>query len=880
MSKKRFYDHPWMIIAAILLITAYLTMQIPKLVIDNDVEIFIPTENPAKILNEETKAIFGSSDIIDVAMKVNHGDVFSKGNLKTVDKLTREFEKIDGVDEVTSLINSDYIEGTSEGMEVADLVEDMKDNEDIEKLKSKIISWREMYGKSLVSNDFKSTQILVKLKENLDAKQKEMIFHELRTVIDENQGETGIFYTAGSTVINVLQGEFMQKDVRALIPFVILIVLISLYLSFGRMGGVILPFITVIISTLWTMGLMAALGISITMVATSIPVLLIAIGSAYGIHIVSHFFDYINHHKGEITDDEYRNYIGITLKHVGKPVLLAGLTTVVGFVSLATGEIVPIKEFGIFTGIGVVSALLIALTLIPALFNLKKAKKKLKDDEHPFMNKIILACYHELKGNRAITIVLLVIIVMLSAIGTRKIVIDNVMIDYFKPTTEIVKADKFINKEFSGTNILNVVIDGSSLGKGSLTNPEILVKMDELKKHFMDSYDYVGNVVSFTDFIKRMNKVMNYPSEDLGEDTNTSNEEYAQVEEDSFFEEDGFFDSGEVSEEDGFFEEDSFFGEDDSYVAEEETATIDRSVAEVEDPIKLINEAVLTSDTLELDVYKLISLVNKKRNFKGEAFNEIPFDYEKYGHENIEGLKNLISQYLLLYSGSLDDYVDDQLEPTQSRMVFQLKSASNLVTQEFKDNINKYVENNFPEGYEVKISGNGDLSLATNNLIVGSQIKSIFYSLVAVFIIVAVSYKSPIAGIFGTIPLAVSLLINFGIMGFLHIKLDVATSMVASIAIGIGVDYTIHFISAYNEHRKKTDDLEEVTKQTLISTGKAIIFNAVSVALGFLVLMFSNFEPLVNLGMLVAITMLTSSMGALIVLPVLLGIFKPKFIQK
>jgi hypothetical protein len=454
------------------------------------------------------------------------------------------------------------------------------------------------------------------------------------------------------------------------------------------------------------------------------------------------------------------------------------------------------------------------------------------------------------------------------------------MIDYFKPTTEIVKADKFINKEFSGTNILNVVIDGSSLGKGSLTNPEILVKMDELKKHFMDSYDYVGNVVSFTDFIKRMNKVMNYPSEDLGEDTNTSNEEYAQVEEDSFFEEDGFFDSGEVSEEDGFFEEDSFFGEDDSYVAEEETATIDRSVAEVEDPIKLINEAVLTSDTLELDVYKLISLVNKKRNFKGEAFNEIPFDYEKYGHENIEGLKNLISQYLLLYSGSLDDYVDDQLEPTQSRMVFQLKSASNLVTQEFKDNINKYVENNFPEGYEVKISGNGDLSLATNNLIVGSQIKSIFYSLVAVFIIVAVSYKSPIAGIFGTIPLAVSLLINFGIMGFLHIKLDVATSMVASIAIGIGVDYTIHFISAYNEHRKKTDDLEEVTKQTLISTGKAIIFNAVSVALGFLVLMFSNFEPLVNLGMLVAITMLTSSMGALIVLPVLLGIFKPKFIQK
>jgi len=472
-----------------------------------------------------------------------------------------------------------------------------------------------------------------------------------------------------------------------------------------------------------------------------------------------------------------------------------------------------------------------------------------------------------------VIILMLFTLILLSVVGTKRIIIDNVMIDYFKANTEIVKSDKFINKEFSGTNLLNVVIDGSELGRGSLTNPEVLEEMDKMKHHFISSYDYIGNVTSFTDFIKRMNKVMNYPEEENSKEKDSiSNEDFSDFEEDSFFGEDSFF------EEESFFEEDDFFGE--SLAVEDEVVEKTFQASTISDPVELINKAVLTSDTLDLDVYKLISLVNQKRNFKGEAFNEIPSDLGKYGAVSIDNLKNLISQYLLLYSGSLDDYVDDQLEPSQSRMIFQLKDPSNLVTKEFKENIEKYVANNFPEGYTVKVSGNGDLSLATNNLIVGSQIKSIIFSLIAVFVILSISYRSAIAGIFGIVPLTVSLLINFGIMGFFGIRLDIATSMVASIAIGIGVDYTIHLLSAYNEERKKTDELEEVTKATLVSTGKAIIFNAVSVALGFIVLMFSSFEPLVSLGMLVAITMLTSSIGALVVLPVLLGIFKPKFIER
>jgi hypothetical protein len=100
------------------------------------------------------------------------------------------------------------------------------------------------------------------------------------------------------------------------------------------------------------------------------------------------------------------------------------------------------------------------------------------------------------------------------------------------------------------------------------------------------------------------------------------------------------------------------------------------------------------------------------------------------------------------------------------------------------------------------------------------------------------------------------------------------------LAIGIGIDYTIHFMSNYHYNRLQTADLEQVTKRTLGTTGKAISFNAFAVAAGFLVLVFSNFNPLMYLGILIALTMFTTSLASMTLLPVLLNMFTPRFIAK
>ncbi|MCK8827521.1 MMPL family transporter [Natroniella acetigena] len=900
---RKILNWPWWIIGIITILTIFFALQLPNIRINNAVEIFLPDDHPSKLANDKTEEIYGSSEVIAVAVKTNKDNILTKENLEILKVITDDLENIKNVEEITSIINADYIEGTAEGMEVDDLVTELpQSQDDILKIKERLISW-EIYDGNLYSEDLKSTQISVKLRKDLEIEETEEVYFSLKDKLATYEDNNLEFFIAGSPAVNVLMGNNMKSDLASLVPFVILVVLISLYLSFKNLGGVVLPILTVLISTIWALGIMALLNIKLTMVSTVIPVLLVAVGSAYGIHIISHYYDDLRKEKAaDLTEQKHRQIVLKTISDVGRPVALAALTTIAGFSSLAASSIIPIREFGIFTAVGVATALLVAITLIPSILLVRYKSVKSKTDksngnENSTINKVILALYHYFSENKVRILVLSLVIIIVSTYGMSKIVIDNIMVEMFKENTEIRQADDFINQKFSGTNILNILVNGEE--RGSLTDPEILKSMEGLSNHLTARYDEVKKVTSFSDFIKRMNKVMNYPEEevetideginDFGEENTSS---FGEETTSSFGEENtssfGEETTSSFGEEDtsSFGEETtSSFGESDDTLESEPSQALDRrgpsrnKISE-KDMIVLLNQAIINADKLNLTGEEIVRSINRELNYKGEAYNEIPYDPSKYSAQNRSELKNLISQYLLMYSGGLDDLINDQLEPSKAKMMLQMSTGSNIVVKEVVEEIESYVDNNFPEGYDIEISGSTDMALAVNELIVSSQMRSIIISLIVVFLIVAINYKSVIAGIYGIIPLAFSLLINFGIMGYSGIRLEIGTSMVASIAIGIGVDYTVHFLAKYSQEREKSDDLELVCRNTLLSSGKAIIFNALSVAAGFAVLLFSNFNPLVDLGLLVAITMLTSSLAAMTILPALLNIFKPKFISR
>ncbi|MDI3548715.1 MAG: uncharacterized protein PWR10_2367 [Halanaerobiales bacterium] len=899
----RILRHEKLIVVTVLIITIFFAWQIPDIKINNDIKVFLPDNHISKVINKEIEGIFGGNDRMVVAVRVKNGNLINRANISRIAELTAELEQIKGVDEVTSITNADYIEGTAEGMVVEELVQEIpEDSKDIYELKRKLLSW-DLYKDNLYDDEFKATQILVNLKDNLTNKDKDQIYYQIEEITNNYKNDKLEMYIAGASAVNVLMGDKMIQDIKYLIPFIVIVLVFALFLFFRKILPVVLTMVTVIISTIWAIGLMALLGINMTLVSTVIPVLLIAVGSAYGIHILSHYYDHLAREKDTITSEKHREIVLATVKQIGKPVLLAALTTVVGFGSLTTSQIVPIKSFGIFTAIGIAAAFLVALLLIPALLLIKFGKRdKVPADRYQTIEhfETIITKLHGFYIQKRINLLIFaVIVIIISVLGMSRIIIDTPLIEMFKEDTEIRQADDFINDNFAGTSIMNVMIAGE--GRGSLTDPEILKQMDGLEQYLMENITEVGKVSSITDFIKRMNRVMHYPEIEAGEQTQTDDNNMESETTSSFFSES----SDNVEETTSSFysasEEDVVESESTSsfYTSEDEGSTDqqnsqnsneqkdiiingpdrEKTISEYEF-VSLLNNSLARADKLGLSGEELIELINRETNYRGAAYNEIPYDLSKYPVEDKQGLRNLISQYLLLYSGNLDDMINDQLEPDKAQMIIQLKDPSNLVAARVKKEILNYCQENFPEGYHVKVSGHADLALAANNLIVHSQTMSILVSFIIVFLIVALSYKSFVAGIYGIIPLGFSLLINFGLMGYTGIKLDVGTAMVASIAIGIGVDYTIHFLAGYHAERKKSSDLGQVTRNTLTSTGKAIIFNAISVAAGFMVLVFSNFYPLVYLGLLITLTMFTSSLAALTILPLLLNIFKPAFISK
>ena len=131
-------------------------------------------------------------------------------------------------------------------------------------------------------------------------------------------------------------------------------------------------------------------------------------------------------------------------------------------------------------------------------------------------------------------------------------------------------------------------------------------------------------------------------------------------------------------------------------------------------------------------------------------------------------------------------------------------------------------------------------------------------------------FRSIKIGLIGTIPIFITTIISFGVLGWLNIPLETTTALISSIAIGIGIDYAVHYIDRYKINAKETGNRELTVEETMAHSGRAISFNAIVVILGFLVLTFSAFKPNVALGAIVSLNMLTSFIGTVTVMFIVL----------
>jgi predicted RND superfamily exporter protein len=241
----------------------------------------------------------------------------------------------------------------------------------------------------------------------------------------------------------------------------------------------------------------------------------------------------------------------------------------------------------------------------------------------------------------------------------------------------------------------------------------------------------------------------------------------------------------------------------------------------------------------------------------------------------------LIAQYLLLYSMSgdpqdFDSYVDNDYR--RAAIWVYLKTDSTNYAEQLHRKAEALIASSFPPDVTVRMGGSLPQTIAGNQALTAGKSKNIAQMIVVVFVLSALVLRSIVGGLFVMTPLILVVLANFGVMGWLGIPLDMGTISTAAMAIGIGADYELYLLFRFREELQRTGDLAAATRQSLVTSGKAVIYVALSIAAGYAFLLSSGFAFYSRLAVMVIATMGVSAFAAIIFLRAMTMIFKPKFI--
>ncbi len=261
----------------------------------------------------------------------------------------------------------------------------------------------------------------------------------------------------GPLIAEATLGRMILRDLAWLIPLMVTVIAAVLYLSLGSRGGVLIPMAEVLVVLVWTLGAMAWCGVPITLVTTILPILVMTIAVTDEIHLLERFQRRLRPGAGETADrEEVRRAMAAAVEEVGRPIILTSLTTSLGFLSFLSGSMAPIRHFGLFTSLGILLAMFLSFTMIPALVVLLPGswhRRRRGPQAGP------LRRYERLIARRGGGSLVAGLILVLAAIpGLWRLAVQDSWIDNFDPDSALVCAERDFNAEFWGSYRCDVVL--------------------------------------------------------------------------------------------------------------------------------------------------------------------------------------------------------------------------------------------------------------------------------------------------------------------------------------------------------------------------------------------------------------------------------------
>ena len=742
-------DHPAHSAVFVILLTVFFATQLPRLEIDASAEGMMAVHDPARQYYEDVKRRFGSDSITIVV--VNGEDIFAPSVLRAIRDLSQALERVDGVTRVESLttFHGMRMAGGVLGMDPLIPAEIPTQVSDLHRVRSNALSDRILVG-HLVASTGKAAAIHVFTDPRAGDNEFNLRFSsQVEELVRLHSSPKLSIYQIGVPYAKATFAAWIRRDLLTLLPIVVAVVGLVLWLQCRNVQGVMIPMLTGGVSIVWALGLMALAQLPLNVLTATLPLLLITIGFAEDIHMLS-----VYHHNLR-RGLERRQAIHEMAAHVALPITVTTATTVVGFSTLSTTDIGLLVQFGYAASMGLIANFIVTISLLPVLLRLIAAPRGLRppgaaeDPRNRGAEHILAWLADRVIRWRVIIIAVTAVLIGISTIGWYRLRVDTDFLSYFPADSLIRQRHRAFHDSLGGGLVFYLVVDTGRVD--GVTEPAVLQRLVGLQD-FLARTGRIANSLSVADFMRRMHREMN--GGDPASETIPPTRELAA-----------------------------------QYLA-------------------ILRAGQNVSRYVDLTASSATIVVS----------HHITSSWE---------LAALLKQ--------LDDHV--------SRL------GSDLTIR--------------PTGESILLATAAD-TMAVN------EVTSLLYTLVVIGLIHACLFRSLAVGFLSLVPNVIPVLFNFGLMGLLGVPLNTGTAMIATIAIGIAVDDTVHVIIGFRRWLAQYGDPKVAVVATIVAQGRPITYVSLALAAGFLAMALSQFVQIGHLGIFSAYVMIVAMVAELVLTPILM----------
>lgn len=750
--------HRHVVIALLTIASAILALGIPRLRLEVDPDANLPQDHESIRALRELNQRFGDKNLVVIGLFPNDRDVFTPSFLTKITEVSGRIRSMPGaiqplfqslaspaIQHVEGLESIDEDGAREVGLAVQPVVPaGVIDATEAARVRERVRANPALVG-TLVSAQGDAVAIYATFDLTEEIPSYEVLYASVLAEVEAVHDGTFEYALSGPVVLAGALG-VESAGIAAYLPLSLLLIALIHYHAFRTVQAIVLPLLTAVLAVVWAVGAMGLLDVPLDPFTTTTPILILAVGAGHAVQILKRYYEeYAKLHDNQAAVIE-------SIAQIGPVMVAAGTIAAVALLSLVFFDLSTVRTFGLFGALGILSTLVIELTLIPAVRSVLRAPAEdeaRRESGHTLVDRVLDRLTTGMLGSWPTPILTGAVLLLVGCLMlASRIDVDTSFKRSFAPGTDVYDHDQRLNETFAGTNTLVLLIEGPE--PGAILTPAGLHSIEALERD-LEKLPGVGKATSIVDTLRYLHRAL------------------------------------------------------------------------VGDP---------------------------KAPLPGNA--------------------ELAAQVLLLYEidgGS----VASEITPDNriAKVVVLLDDDSTRFGTERMADARELLARNLPKGFEARIAGTLASNAALTEVVVDGKLVHIAQVAAVTLVVASLLLQSLLAGILVVVPLLLAVAIDFGFMGAAGIPLDVVTAPVTALAVGIGADYAAYFLFRLREEISQQEDFAAALRATYATSGKAIVFVASAISVGYGALCVSSFSVHRQLGALVTIAMIAASVGSLTVLPAL-----------